>query len=337
MSTPDNGQLTDRKILIFDVYGTLMDWESGIYDALQPLFSEFEVAKKWSRKEALQAFGAVETDLQTQFPEMPYSELLAKVHEVLEQRLKALSSQDTQAATLDAGHQVAGEAPSGSSATGASTSADAGTSASSSESNPHTAFGNSVKNWPIFPDTTDALKRLSKHFKLVVLSNVDRGSFQFTHAVLSTGSLPSTKEVLEPYLYPTNNPNKFWHPQATSPNSASPFTVLATAQDTGCYKPSLGGFQALLDYAKSHPDLLGGSLGEGEDIKEKVLIVAQSLPHDHVPANRLGIKSVWIDRQSAVTCNELPGAGGQAKKIWTWRFETLGEMADKVEEELRQS
>ncbi|TFK21151.1 haloacid dehalogenase [Coprinopsis marcescibilis] len=311
------GKLTDRKVLIFDVYGTLMDWESGIYNALQPLLSKFEASNTWSQKEALQAFGSVETDLQSQYPEMVYSDLLAKVHEVLEQRLKALSSQDIQASTLDA-----------------KTSASEGTSEGASTSaaavdptiDPHVIFGNSIKHWPIFQDSAEALKRLSRHFKLVVLSNVDRQSFQHTHAVLSEGTYPSD---VTPYLYPSNNPHKFWHPQATA-GSKSPFTAIATAQDTGCYKPALGGFRAVLDYIQTQTDLFDGTLEGSTDVKSKVLVVAQSLPHDHVPARELGVPSVWIDRQSAVTCNELPGD----QKPWTWRFETLGQMADAVEKEL---
>lgn len=35
------------------------------------------------------------------------------------------------------------------------------------------AFGESVGTWPAFPDTVLALRRLSKHYKLVVLYNVD--------------------------------------------------------------------------------------------------------------------------------------------------------------------
>lgn len=267
---------------------------------------------------------------------MPYSELLAKVHEVLEQRLKALSSQDTEIATFDAAPvapqaPVPGESPS---QAAASTSADGGSASAASASdigsttsqNHHTAFGNSIKNWPIFPDTAAALKRLSPHFKLVVLSNVDRQSFQHTHAILSECEIPSD---IAPYLYPSENPNRFWHPQETS-GSNSPFTVIATAQDTGCYKPALGGFQELFKYFESHPELFGEL---GSDVKAKVISVAQSLPHDHVPAKQLGIDSVWIDRQSAVTCNVLPGG----QKPWTWRFETLAEFADAVELEYQQA
>ena len=34
--------LTDFKVLTFDCYGTLIDWESGIMDALKPLTSKVE-------------------------------------------------------------------------------------------------------------------------------------------------------------------------------------------------------------------------------------------------------------------------------------------------------
>jgi len=70
-----------------------------------------------------------------------------------------------------------------------------------------------------------------------------------------------------------------------------------------------------------------------QSIKDKTLSVAQSLTHDHEPAFKLGLRSVWIDRQDAVTCNETPGM----EKKWTWRFETLAEMADAVEKELTAS
>lgn len=49
------------------------------------------------------------------------------------------------------------------------------------------AFGHSIGDWPAFPDTVDALKRLSKRYKLFVLSNVDNASFERTR----TGPLQS--------------------------------------------------------------------------------------------------------------------------------------------------
>jgi 2-haloacid dehalogenase len=41
-------------------------------------------------------------------------------------------------------------------------------------------LGRSVGDWPAFADTTDALKRLQRRFKLIVVSNVDRESFART-------------------------------------------------------------------------------------------------------------------------------------------------------------
>jgi len=281
----------------------------------------------------LTAFGSVELDLQTRFPDMLYSELLEKVHEVLEDRFEALSGGGTKS-------NAHGGDP-----TDASTSAST---APKEHQNAHKTFGNSIKHWPLFPDTCLALIRLSTHFKLIVLSNVDRTSFRHTHALLSGEPYPTPESRLELYTYPENNPYLYWHPnlEATT-GPKSPFSLVLTAQDTGCYKPALGGFLAALKYINDQPSLFGDITSNSkvtptekgdedmalQSIKDKVLSVAQSLPHDHEPASKLGLRSVWIDRQSAVTCNETLGV----EEKWTWRFETLGEMADAVEKELTAS
>ncbi len=46
------------------------------------------------------------------------------------------------------------------------------------------AFGDSVKDWPAFPDAAAALARLKKFYRLVILSNVDRASFEHSRAKL---------------------------------------------------------------------------------------------------------------------------------------------------------
>ena len=46
-------------------------------------------------------------------------------------------------------------------------------------------FGASVGRWPAFPDSHDALTRLGKRFRLVVLSNVDRASFSRSNTLLN--------------------------------------------------------------------------------------------------------------------------------------------------------
>jgi len=43
----------------------------------------------------------------------------------------------------------------------------------------------SIGEWPPFPDTSEALKYLSQHYKLVALSNIDRSSFSKSEALVS--------------------------------------------------------------------------------------------------------------------------------------------------------
>jgi 2-haloacid dehalogenase len=68
------------------------------------------------------------------------------------------------------------------------------------------------------------------------------------------------------------------------------FDAVITAEQVGSYKPALRNFQFALER-------LGIS-------KDRLLHVAQSLYHDHIPAKRLGLKSVHVNRPSI-----LPGTG----------------------------
>ncbi len=47
-------RLTDFRVLTFDCYGTLIDWESGIFTALQPLLQK--APAPLSRDAALEIF-----------------------------------------------------------------------------------------------------------------------------------------------------------------------------------------------------------------------------------------------------------------------------------------
>jgi 2-haloacid dehalogenase len=62
-----------------------------------------------------------------------------------------------------------------------------------------------------------------------------------------------------------------------------PFDWVVTAQRARSYKPSANNFLVALD-----------TIGLPRD---RVLHVAQSLYHDHVPAKALGMRTVWIDRR----------------------------------------
>jgi 2-haloacid dehalogenase len=71
-------RLTDFKTLTFDCYGTLIDWEGGIVDALRPLLAKAGVEP--SRDEILTSFARHESAQEAETPAMVYSQLLAEVH-----------------------------------------------------------------------------------------------------------------------------------------------------------------------------------------------------------------------------------------------------------------
>ncbi|KZL68521.1 haloacid dehalogenase [Colletotrichum incanum] len=168
--------LKDFRVLTFDVYGTLIDWESGMLAALQPLLEENK-RTDFSRKHLLEVYHELEARQQTKTPDLRYSELLTTIHPQIAERLG-----------------LAAPAPEASK-----------------------AFGDSVGHWPAFPDTVDALRRLGKYYKLVVLSNVDRDSF----AVTNSGPLEGV-----------------------------PFDLVITAQDVGSYKPDQRNFDYMLRKVK---------------------------------------------------------------------------------------
>ena len=67
-------KLTDFKALTFDCYGTLIDWESGIIEAMKPLTSK--VSRPLSRSEILETHARHESSQQAQTPTKLYRELL---------------------------------------------------------------------------------------------------------------------------------------------------------------------------------------------------------------------------------------------------------------------
>ena len=72
-------QLGNYKVLTFDCYGTLIDWETGIWDALQPLLMS-NGCSDITRDMALSAHAALESQLENETPDMLYPELLSRAH-----------------------------------------------------------------------------------------------------------------------------------------------------------------------------------------------------------------------------------------------------------------
>ncbi|CAM3807531.1 haloacid dehalogenase type II [Paracoccus yeei] len=74
-------KLTDFKALTFDVYGTLIDWESGMVEGLKGLTAR--VDRDLSRDEILEAHARHESSQQKYTPAKKYSELLQIVYKRL--------------------------------------------------------------------------------------------------------------------------------------------------------------------------------------------------------------------------------------------------------------
>lgn len=141
-------------------------------------------------------------------------------------------------------------------------------------------YGQSVGDWPAFPDSTEALRYLKKHYKLVILSNVDNQSFAASNKRLGVD-----------------------------------FDAIYTAEDIGSYKPDPRNFAYMLENL--------ATLGVQ---KSDILHTAESMFHDHGPANTVGLKSAWIYRrhgQEGFGATRNPGPMPKYDVM----FKSLGEFA----------
>ncbi len=71
-------RLSDFKILTFDVYGTLIDWETGMINGLKPLTDRLSSAP--TRDAILEAHALYESTAQRYTPAKSYSDILALVY-----------------------------------------------------------------------------------------------------------------------------------------------------------------------------------------------------------------------------------------------------------------
>ncbi len=85
--------LASFKALTFDCYGTLIDWETGIWDAFQPLIS-FNSGAGLGRKAALEAFAAHESRVESKNPGILYPEVLERVHHAVAQQVDLQTSEE---------------------------------------------------------------------------------------------------------------------------------------------------------------------------------------------------------------------------------------------------
>jgi putative hydrolase of the HAD superfamily len=166
------------RVLTFDCYGTLIDWETGILAVLRPWANRAGISA--SDAELLGAFGEAESAAEHDLPQALYPDVLRATHTRIARHFGinkyTATSVDTDAADL---------------------------------------LGRSVGDWPPFSDSSEALKRLQRRFKLIVVSNVDRESFARTQKKLG---------II--------------------------FDAVVTAEEVGAYKPDARMFRRALKVAK---------------------------------------------------------------------------------------
>ena len=128
------------KVITFDCYGTLIDWESGIFGALRPVLAAHD--KKVPDAELLRLYSELEAEAESG-AFMNYRDVLQQVVRGFGERLGFRPTEEEVRSLPE-----------------------------------------SLRDWPAFPDTADALRRLKSKYRLAIMSNVDDDLFAFTRPKL---------------------------------------------------------------------------------------------------------------------------------------------------------
>lgn len=104
------------------------------------------------------------------------------------------------------------------------------------------------------------------------------------------------------------------------------FDAIVTAEDVGAYKPSDRNFAYLLER-------LSRGLGGEPIAKGDILHTAESLFHDHGPANRFGLASCWIYRRHQDSGFGATMNPGETPR-YDFRFTSMAELAKAHEAEV---
>ncbi|KIM94615.1 hypothetical protein OIDMADRAFT_45583 [Oidiodendron maius Zn] len=126
--------LTDFKAISFDCYGTLIDWEAGIIAAAAPVLSQLPSTHPYNSDR------------------FAFMKRFNEHQRTLEIDTPNMPYNDVLATSY---MHVA---------------AEAGINVSSIEA---ARFGRGARDWPAFLDTVHGLQTLKKHYKLIIISNVD--------------------------------------------------------------------------------------------------------------------------------------------------------------------
>lgn len=247
--------LTSFKALSFDCYGTLIDWESGLVSSLSWLMDKLppDHAYRTDRQQLLSAFNDSATRIEQTNP--PFHPY---------SKLIALAAADM--------------------------AKDAGVTMTAQEAE---TFGSAPGTWEPFPDTIDALRRLHRRYKLIILSNVDAPNIART-----------TKERLAP----------------------AAFDAVYTAEQVRAYKPSRAMFDYLFRQAREE---LGVDAAAGDLLHIARSLTADHVPATELGLPSAWIARGG-DVPSGYGVGGDPEEL-RDRVAFGWKFQTLGEFADEVD------
>lgn len=149
MSQPSN-----IHAIAFDCFGTLIDWEAGILDALAALFERHRVTNPPPAADLLRLYAELESKAQSG-DYRPYREVLEDVAAGFAHRL------GFPLPAMDRG-----------------------------------ILADSIRHWPAFTDTAQALRRLKTKYKLAVISNIDDDLFEPARQKLGLSTVGGLDEIV---------------------------------------------------------------------------------------------------------------------------------------------
>lgn len=255
---------TEYKVLSFDIYGTLINWETGIFNALLDRFDQTTLETTLAasslddlRTQLLSLFHRSEMSVQKALPSLNYPSVLKEAFLLIAERLE-IKVDPVKAQS----------------------------------------FGRTVGTWPAFKDTVEAIKKLQKHYKLVVLSNVSSSSFAAT---------------------------------LRGPLNGLSFDSIYTAEDIGSYKPDVRNFEYLIKHVERDFKVgKEGILHVANSVTHDHVPVKKVGMRPGVWIERRGERAIMSGTA------DVEGQIKKGKVEFAARFKTLGLFAEEVERQFEE-
>lgn len=156
-------------------------------------------------------------------------------------------------------------------------------------------IGDGPGRWPAFGDTVDALKKLGRYYKLVILSNVNEANIARA---------------------------------AAGPLAGARFDAVYTAEAIGSYKPDLKNFRYLFDGVRRE---FGVEKEKGGLLHVARSLTADHVPAKEVGLRSVWIARGGDKEEGYGTGGDYGKLKEEGKLGFEWTFQTMGEFADEVE------